>query len=89
MDKRFEKQLKRWRKEIDLLDKLFLELVSKRLVLAKKILNLKKTAGLPITDKKREQEICKNVSQEARKNHLSQVFTVALIKRIIQEGKKR
>jgi len=89
MDKAFNRQMKRWREEIDQLDKLFLEIIRKRLVRARKIMKHKKRVGLPLTDKKREQEICRNVSQEARKKHLSTVFSVSLIKTIIEEGKKK
>ncbi len=67
------------RKAIDELDEKILNLLSKRKDLVKEIAKLKENLDLPIIDKKREEEILKNISNKAKQlgldvNSVSNVF---------------
>ena len=69
------------RKAIDELDEEILNLLSKRKGFVKEIAKLKENTDLPIFDKKREEEILKNISNKAKQlgldvNYLSNVFGV-------------
>src|SRR3989338_7696778 len=55
------------RKAIDELDEEILSLISKRKDLVKEVGKLKENLDLPIFDKKREEEIIKNLSKKAKK----------------------
>jgi len=67
------------RKAIDGLDEKILNLLSKRKNLAKEVAKLKENLDLPVFDKKREEEILKNISGRAKQlgldvNSVSDVF---------------
>jgi monofunctional chorismate mutase len=80
--------IKDLRKEIDKVDKKIISLISKRLKLAEKIGKEKKKLSLTIKDKKREEEILKNLLREADKNKISKELIKRLFKEIILESRK-
>lgn len=58
--------INRLRKSIDEIDDEILRLLAKRKDLSKKVGKLKENSGLPVFDKKREEEILKNISNKAK-----------------------
>jgi len=69
------------RYEIDMTDSLISELLKKRFDLVKKIGKLKKQNGIKITDKKREENVIKNVLKNAGsyKKEIEEVFRKVII----------
>jgi chorismate mutase len=82
------KMIKSLRKEIDKVDKKVISLISKRLKLVEKIGKEKKKLNLNIKDKKREEEVLKNLLKEADKNKISRNLIKRLFKEIILESRK-
>jgi chorismate mutase len=76
-----DEELKRLRKEIDVLDREMIALVEKRVEAAKKIGALKAKKGLQISDPAREKEVLENA---ANNTTLDRSFTKDLFLRIIE-----
>lgn len=76
------------RKKIDLIDEKILQILAERLCLAKEAKRLKTELGLPIEDKKREQEVLNMRVQIGKKLGLSNHFVKKLFSLIIAGSKK-
>ena len=67
-----------WRKKIDDLDSVLVDLLNQRANAAQEIGRLKRQSGMPIYEPKREQEIFENVSRMSRGplkgRHLVQIY---------------
>jgi chorismate mutase len=67
-----------WRKKIDDLDSMLVDLLNQRANAAQEIGRLKRQSGMPIYEPKREQEIFENVSRMSRGplkgRHLVQIY---------------
>lgn len=76
------------REEIDTLDEKILYLLQNRFKSVEEIRELKNTLGLPVGDKKREEEVLNNLLPIGEKLGLSKSFVAKLFKLIISESKK-
>ena len=89
------------RKQIDGIDKELIKLLSKRMKLAIKLGKFKKKEGLPILDKKREEEMLKKLAasplrhgaqawreKQAKKQGLDIKFINKLYKEIFKESRR-
>jgi chorismate mutase/prephenate dehydrogenase len=74
------------RTEIDAIDTQFLELIKRRLLLVRKIGELKSEFGLPIYDPKRETEMIVKIRALAENNNISADLIEDIIKRLIHES---
>ncbi|HEY8561311.1 MAG TPA: chorismate mutase [Pyrinomonadaceae bacterium] len=59
-------KLEDWRKEIDAVDAKLVELIARRLEIARKIGVLKAATGLPVVDRKREAEVLRRAARRGR-----------------------
>lgn len=75
-----------WRKKIDKADEALLELLNKRAYYSLEIGKIKKAAGLPIYDPKREQAIFLRLEKQ-NKGPLSHQAVRRLYERIIDESR--
>ena len=80
--------MKEIRKQIDGIDKEIIKLLSKRMKLAIKLGKFKKKEGLPILDKKREQEMLKKLEKQAKKVGLDPKSIGKLYKEIFRESRR-
>ena len=78
-----EKKLKDCREKIDRIDSNIIELIMRRFVLVRKVGSLKKQAGLPVRNKKRELEI---IGSLAKKSGLKKTFLGRLYRTIFEEA---
>lgn len=76
------------RRQINITDKKIIALIGERLRIAKKIGQLKKTNGLPITNRKREAEVIAIAFKNGKPFCLKETFVTKLFKLIISESKK-
>jgi chorismate mutase len=76
------------RKKINEIDIQIISLMGKRMKLAKKIGKLKKKAGLPIWDKKREDKLRKIYSAKGKKDGLTGGFINQLFDVIFKESQR-
>ena len=58
------------RRKIDLIDRKILDLLDQRRQIAEKIIKMKIKSGLKVTDRKRENEIIKNLMKRSRNKTL-------------------
>jgi len=58
------------RRKIDLIDRKILDLLDQRRQIAEKIIKMKIKSGLKVTDRKRENEIVKNLMKRSRNKTL-------------------
>lgn len=79
------KNMKHIRNKIDKIDKKILDLLSLRFKTTKEIGKIKKEAGLPMRDKKRESEKIKSLRKLAKQNNLNPDFIEKLFKTIFNE----
>jgi chorismate mutase len=80
--------INRHREGIQAIDRQILELLGNRMRLAEKIGILKKGAGLPITDKQREDKLREAYIAYARKHGLPSEFVESLLEVILKESKR-
>lgn len=80
-------KLEDWRKEIDSIDAEIVSLVNQRAKIAQKIGVLKASAGLPIVDPTRENEILRNVVAK-NKGILKNEAIAAIFRGIIRESRQ-
>jgi chorismate mutase-like protein len=76
-----------WRTEINAIDAKLLRLLNMRARIAIKVGVLKRTAGLPLNDAEREQEVLKRVRQ-ANTGPLDDETVTRLFRRIIRESRR-
>lgn len=76
------------REKIDALDEKILYLLKNRFKSVEEIRELKNTLGLPVEDKKREEEVLNNLLRIGKKLGLSKSLVTQLFKLIISESKK-
>jgi len=81
--------LKKYRKEIDKIDKAIIQLLEKRFSIVEKIGEFKRRFKLKFKDKKREKEMLEKRKKLIRKLNLSSDFIEKLLKLIIKESIKR
>ena len=80
-------KLEDWRNEIDLIDAEIVRLVNQRAKIAQKIGVLKASAGLPIVDATREDEILRNVAA-SNQGVLKNEAIVRIFRGIIHESRQ-
>ncbi len=80
--------IKKFRKQIDLIDKKILSLLEKRIKIAQEIIKIKIKKGLKITDKKREKEIIENLIRKT-KNNILKKYLPAIYKLIFKISKEK
>ncbi len=78
--------MKNLRKQIDKIDQKIIKLLAERMGLVKDIAKFKKAHKLPVKDKKREQELRKNLKKLAKKYGLSEEFVNHLYSHIFIES---
>lgn len=76
------------RKQLDIIDKQILKLISKRLRLAFSIMRFKKKNNLKIIDAKREQDIFRTRAIFGKKQKLNSSYVKDLFKIILKESHK-
>lgn len=76
-----------WRKEIDRLDELLLELLNRRSVCAIEIGRIKRQAGIPVYSPSREKQVIEHVT-ELNKGPLDHAAVRRLFERIIDESRR-
>lgn len=76
------------RREIDRLDSQLIRLISRRMKLAERIGLFKKNGKKEVRDKKREEEIIKNVKNRANKSGLNGKIAVKIWKILISQSRK-
>ncbi len=76
-----------WRNEIDVIDSKLLRLLNMRARIAIKVGVLKRTAGLPLNDAEREQEVLQRVRQ-ANSGPLDDETVMRLFRSIIRESRR-
>lgn len=81
--------LKKYRKEIDKIDKAIIQLLEKRFSIAEKIGEFKRKFKLKIRDRKREKEMFEKRKKLIRKLNISSDFIEKLFRLIIKESIKR
>ncbi|BAP58652.1 bifunctional chorismate mutase/prephenate dehydrogenase [Candidatus Tachikawaea gelatinosa] len=79
-------ELKKLRKNIDVLDKKFIKLITKRLKIVTEIGKIKKKHGLSIHDPIREKKMLSSRCEEAKLNGVSSCLVKDLLKRIMRES---
>lgn len=82
------KNLEKYRKEIDQIDRQIFALLSKRLIVVRKIGRFKKKIGKPIRDPRREKEVLEEKAKLARKFKLSPDFVKKIWKLFFKEAYK-
>ena len=83
-----DKKLFLKRKQLDIIDKQILKLISKRLKLVLLIIKLKKKKNLLIIDSKREREVFNTRINFGKKQKLNYSYVKDLFKLIIKESHK-
>lgn len=81
--------LKKYRKEIDKIDRTIIQLLEKRFSIVEKIGEFKRKFKLKIRDKKREKEMLEKRKKLIRKLNLSSDFIEKFFRLIIRESIKR
>jgi chorismate mutase len=76
------------RTKIDEMDEMLIDLVEKRTLLARDILNAKLVLGIEIEDKKREAYIHEKIKQIAREKNIDEVSLTSIIKILTDMSKK-
>jgi len=80
-------EIEGWRHEIDELDEELLRLLNMRARLAMKVGALKRSAGLPLRDREREEFVLRHL-QELNNGPLDQAAVTRLFRRIIYESRR-
>ena len=75
-----DKSLEKWRKQIDKCDQELMNILAKRINIAKEIGKYKKVHGMPLFDKKRWQEVLRSKLVKARSLNISERFIEKLYK---------
>ncbi|KYC46385.1 MAG: chorismate mutase [Candidatus Methanofastidiosum methylothiophilum] len=83
-----ERSLETLREDINKIDENIIELLSRRMEVAKEIAILKKNRGIQVEDKERESQVFLKIQREARDNLLDQDFVSELFGIIISHSKK-
>jgi len=76
------------RTKIDEMDEMLIDLVEKRTLLARDIVNAKLVLGIEIEDKKREAYIHEKIKQIAREKNIDEVSLTSIIKILTDMSKK-
>lgn len=76
------------RKEIDKIDNSILNLIVKRIKIAKKVAGYKKKNNLKISHPKREKEVLNRLRKEAKKKKINAKLIEIIFKNIISDSKK-
>ncbi|MTK64188.1 MAG: chorismate mutase [Methanobacterium sp.] len=76
------------RTKIDEMDEILIDLVEKRTLLARDIVNAKLVLGIEIEDKKREAYIHEKIKQIAREKNIDEVSLTSIIKILTDMSKK-
>jgi len=76
------------RTKIDEMDEMLIDLVEKRTLLARDIVNAKLILGIEIEDKKREAYIHEKIKQIAREKNIDEVSLTSIIKILTDMSKK-
>ncbi|MDD3985807.1 MAG: chorismate mutase [Methanobacterium sp.] len=76
------------RNKIDEMDKLLIDLIEKRTLLARDILSAKLTLGIEIEDKKREEFIHNKIKDIAREKNIDEVSLTRIIKILTDMSKE-
>ena len=76
-----------WRNEIDSIDRELLRLLNMRVRIAIKVGDLKRSAGLPLSDQGREQDVLAHV-HEANPGPLDEQGVARIFRRIIRESRR-
>jgi len=76
------------RTKIDEMDAMLIDLVEKRTLLARDIVNAKLVLGIEIEDKKREAYIHEKIKQIAREKNIDEVSLTSIIKILTDMSKK-
>src|SRR5215831_1596698 len=76
-----------WRNEIDGIDRELLRLLNMRVRIAIKVGELKRSAGLPLSDEGREQDVLAHVHQ-ANPGPLDERAVARIFRRIIRESRR-
>ncbi|MBI4080478.1 MAG: chorismate mutase [Candidatus Levybacteria bacterium] len=82
------KTLDTLRSEIDDADRSLMDLLAKRLAIAREIGKVKKQEHADTVDAKREEEMLKNLVNRGKSHDLSETFVHSLWKLIVQESYK-
>ena len=80
--------MKDLRQQIDQIDRKIIKLLAERMDLVKEIAKFKKTSELRIQDKKREQEVLKNLKEFGKTKKLSPKFIEEVYKKILTESRR-
>ena len=80
--------MKDLRQQIDQIDQKIIKLLAERMDLVKEIAKFKKTNKLPVKDKKREEELRKNLKKLAKKHGLDPEFVNHLYSHVFIESRK-
>ena len=75
------------RKRIDIIDEKIIQLLARRIKLVLKVGKFKKKEGLPIRDKKREEEILKKLEKQAKKLGINPEFISKLYQEMFKESR--
>tara|TARA_Y100000310_G_C20604240_1_gene774686 strand:+ start:193 stop:453 length:261 start_codon:yes stop_codon:yes gene_type:complete len=81
--------MKQIRKQLDEIDRQFLELLAQRKDLVLQLAKLKKESNLPLKQKRREKEVFEKISQLSQELNLNPKFTKKLFKLIIKNSLKQ
>ena len=73
-------QLQKWRKQVNVIDRVLIRTLGKRFNITGKIQTFKKKNGLPTKHADRETDILKKLSMEIKKQHLPMVLLKKLYK---------
>jgi chorismate mutase len=76
------------RRKIDLIDRKILKLLEQRIQIAEKIIKMKIKSGLNITDRKRENEIIKNLTKKTINKNLRK-YLPQIYKIVFKIGKEK
>lgn len=76
------------RTKIDEMDEMLIDLVEKRTLLARDIVNAKLVLGIEIEDKKREAYIHEKIKQIAREKNIDEVSLTSIIKILTDMSKE-
>ena len=82
-------KIKSLREEVNKIDQEILDLIIKRVKLAKKIGTLKKAAKLPVFDRDREQQVITKLIKPANKANLSPTFIRKLWDLLFEQSYKQ
>lgn len=82
------KAINRKRRQIDNIDKKIVELLARRIAIAKQIGEKKRMLKIRISSEEREKEILQKVRMYSKKKKLNEKFVLNLYKKIINYSKK-